>query len=573
MKKILIPILLLTLVAGATFYFTRSSTTPDNSEYYADYLPPDTLVTISLIDLKGLSHSFPTSSLGKFLSKATMREIMTELAASPEDINKYDAMYNGLADVMTNPAFRQIFGDDTVAALLPPDLSRLQTEREQEMQRSLLVFGTSSVTGPLETLARLLISKNVSKETVNGLDLTRIQLDEDETIYGYAEDSVIVLSYNPATIVMAIKQNQIKNSLQDTDSFKAIKQFWAETPAGRKYSQTYINMASISALFATAENKEARNIAQFLHGFTSAGSIVIDRQGELQITNRVNYDYESLNEVVKQQFHSLSEDNLSLNLLTPNTLAYYWTSTLDKNAVHKTMLASGMEQYNQADVRIQKELGLPLESLLDAFGPQTGLVVNDIVKGMLFPLPKIIIFLQIQNHETAQQVLSAVRQKIADRGFAAEQQEEVNGHTIYYWPVLPGEATQPAIVLTNDMLYIANGKSSLKSLLSGKQTKTNLPVATTETLGKELVTDINTSNHSTFVMRPARLSSESKNAAGWLTTMLTASNNWSAEKLKDELLTLMLSIDAIVATVHLEKDYAGASVVFKQAASTQEMKK
>ncbi|MCK5516934.1 MAG: hypothetical protein KAI39_08685 [Desulfobulbaceae bacterium] len=570
MKRNFIIVFLLTVVAGTAFYLTRPFAPPLSSEYYADYLPADTLATISLIDLKGLSHSFPLSIPGKFVSKPTMRGIMTELKATTQDIESYNAMYDGLADVMTNPAFRQIFGDDTVVALLPPDLTRLQTDRNQEIQRSLLIFGTSSVTGPLESFARLVMSKSVSRETVDGFDMTRIQLEDDEEIYGYVQDTILILSYNPNTIVTAIEQKQKENNLQQTDSFKEVKQFWSEKAAGREYSQTYINMAAISTLLSTAENREARDIAQLMHGLYSIGSLIIDQQGELQVSTRLNYDFDSLNKLFKQQFRSLSNENLSLNLLTPETLAYYWTSTLDKDTVREMLSTNGEQQYQQTDAHIQEELGLPLEDLLEAIGPQTGIVINDVVKGMLFPLPKIIFYLQIRDSDIASQVLETLRQKIAARGFAAEKSEEVNGHTIFFWSVLPGEATQPAIVLTDNMLYIANGKSSLKSLLTKELPADPLPAATAETLGSELTNNIKASNHTTFVLRPANLANKGKKGADWITTMLAASKNISAGKLKEEILTLMRSIDIVVATIQFQEDHAESSIVLKHAVPQQQ---
>ena len=125
MKKIILVVLLLLGVAGATYYITRPSSSL-SLDYYAEYLPQDTLATVSLIDLKGLSERFPASALGRFFAKPTMHGMLSELGVPDQGLQEYDDIYDGIADVLTNPAFRQVFGDDAVVALLPPDGAFLQ---------------------------------------------------------------------------------------------------------------------------------------------------------------------------------------------------------------------------------------------------------------------------------------------------------------------------------------------------------------------------------------------------------------------------------------------------------------
>jgi hypothetical protein len=201
------------------------------------------------------------------------------------------------------------------------------------------------------------------------------------------------------------------------------------------------------------------------------------------------------------------------------------------------------------------------------------MVVNEIVNAGLFPLPKVIFFLQIRDHKVALQVLDNVRSKIAERGFATEQSLQVNEDTIYFWSVLPGEATQPALVLTDNMLYLANGKSSLERLIAGDQSPAGLSADMAASFGPELVAMIESSNYNTFIMSPARLATEVKDAADWLAGMMAASKGVSAEKLKQEILTLMHSVEVVTATSDIQKDHALSALVFKRATPVEQNKK
>ena len=569
MKKIVLIVLLLAGAAGAVLYFNRAAA-PVADDYYAAYLPQDTLAVVSLIDLKGLSESFPASTLGTFLAKPTVHGMLTELGVQPDDLAEYDSFYDGLAGVMTNPAFRQVFGDDAVAAVLSPNAGLLQSDTEQELRKSLLVFGTSSVSGALDSFARLVMSKSVTQESVDGLDVTRIQVDENEVIYGYADGGVLVLAYEPGNIAAAVKRKQTGSSLQESAAYGAVKTFWAQAAGGREYARTYLNLFQVRGLLAGSADEDGRQLAEYFQGFQGMGSVIFDREGALHVTSRVNYDSTALNDLVKKQYQAVSKENISLGLLTSKALLYYWASVVDKAYIKGLMSAADDAQYRKADTRMQRELGLSLDEVIGAVGPQTGLVVNEIVNAGLFPLPKVVLYLQIRDHDVAGKIIERLRKDIADRGFAAEQSEEVNGHTIYYWSVLPGEATQPALVLTDTMLYVANGKSALAALVDQGATPAVLPAAMAETLGDELVEKVSDSNYTTFVLRPKRLAGQLKDAADWLAGMLAAGNGVSAEQLKLEILKLMGSVDVLTATSHIEKEYAVSSLVLKQAATPAE---
>ena len=145
-----------------------------------------------------------------------------------EDLEQYDAFYNAVADMMTSPVFRQVFGDDAVIALCPPDPEGLRDNPEQELKNAFLAFGTSSTAGPISRLARLVMRKDVTNAEIAGLGLTRIRLDDDEVLYGYDTQGIIVLAYDPERIVSAVEQKAAGENLRHSQSFAATETFWQE---------------------------------------------------------------------------------------------------------------------------------------------------------------------------------------------------------------------------------------------------------------------------------------------------------------------------------------------------------
>jgi hypothetical protein len=573
MKKIILFIIAGFGIAGAAFYLTHLSPIDTiGNEYYADYLPEDTIFTLNLLDLEGVSEHFPQSDLGRFTSKPAMHEIMKELGANGEDIQKYDDLYDGIADVMTNPALQQIFGDDAVLALCPPNPLRLEEDTEQEFKNALLAFGTSSAAGPIEKFARIVMSKDFTNDHISGLDMTRIRLDENEILYGYSKSGIVLLAYDPERIVTAVKQKATGKTLTDSAHFATTKKFWTEADSGHVFAQSYFNIKRFQTLLAAFNQNVIKDAAAYLDGFKHAGGLIVDHQGELQITTKAEYEFAALNESIKKQYQSLPENNLSLSQLTEKTLLYYWFSSMDKELIRSLFsTAEAKRQYSLFDSMVQKELGQPLEQIIAALGPQVGIFVHEIVNAGMFPLPKTVLFFQIQDRKRVQRVLGKLRKKIAKQSFK-EKSEKINGHTVYFWSVMPIEATHLAIALSDDMLYIANGESSLKSLLADERDTTVLSENMVNVLGSNIGQDISSANYYTFVLRPAQLAAQAEEAADWLSQMLLASKNVSTKRLREETLNLMRSFDVVAASGDIEKDYALSTVVFKKVKTTKQEK-
>ncbi len=553
MKKIIFLVVLLMGAAGAVWYFSSSSGSL-KADYYAAYLPQNTLATVSLHDLKQLSATFPASPLGHFFAKPAMHGVLSELGVPEQGVQEYDDIYDGIAGVMTDPAFQQVFGDDGVVAVLSPDVTRLRKDGGDELKKSLLLFGTSSVAGPLESFARLVMSKDVSRETVNGLEMSRITVDDNEVLYGYAKKGVLLLAYEAANIARAVKQKESGSGLLDSTAFKQAQSFWAESSLARIYSRNFVNSAAVRSLLTATDDKQAEQVAAFLQGISSVNSVVAGDDSTLRFSTRFEHVYDQLHATVKKQLKAASDKNLSLGMVNSNALIYYWVSPLHKEYLQELLSVTNMARYEQIDKMVQQELGVDLATLLSAVGPQLGLVMNDMVDTGLFPLPKIVCFLQIRDSQRAKTLLDTLRKRIKEQGFAAEQTEQVNGHTIYYWSILPGEATQLALVQTKNMFYLANGKASLKPFLQDDYTPDALPDQMSGVVGTDLARQITTSNYTTVVVRPALLATRIRGGINWLVGMLEATQGKKADALRKSLFGLLESVDVFTTTTDIRKE-------------------
>ncbi len=548
MKKIGLFFVLLTSAAGTIFYHTGHFSAPSlQSAYYADYLPADTLAVVSFFDLKGLSRSFPDTALGRFFSKAAMREIMAEQGEDEEAVQQYEDFHDGTADLLTNPFLQHLFGDDLTFVLLKPDFAALRRNPEEELRKRLLVFGTSASGWLVDSIARLTMSGDFSQEIVNGLKLTRIRLDDDEPLYAHVQDGVIILAFRPELIAAALRQKESGSSLTEQPWFRSAQKIWAEAGSARCYARFFCNLTLLPAL--------PERQAAMMQGLRSLSGFASTHQENFQIRSKLDYDADAVHETVRRQLRSAH--NLSLPLLTDKTLFYLWTAGLNQQ-----LFASLAPVFHQkADQAAQQHLGLPLQEIMTAVGPQAGLMVNGIAKAGFFPLPKLALFAQAVQQEAAHQLMDRLRQRITAQGIAEERVTEAAGQAVHYWNLLPAEAAHPAVALSSQMLYIANGESSLKTLLAQEQ-QAELPQSVRNLLGHELADSFAQADHAAFFVRPARLAAEAEKADVWLDAALGRSR----EKLRAELLKLMERVDFAVGYGSLTENQGAFTLLLRPAA-------
>ena len=577
MKKKFFLVCCLCIVGVLAYFFSRPAPPEPEQNYYADFLPEDTVAVLSLYDMEGLSEVFPGTPTGRFLSKPVMHEMMGELGGTDEDLEQYDAFYNAVADVMTSPVFRQVFGDDAVIALCPPDPEGLRDNPEQALKKSLLAFGTSSTAGPISRLARMVMWKDVTNAEIAGLGLTRIRLNDNEVLYGYDDQGIIVLAYDPERIVSAVQRKAGGENLRHSQSFTVTEAFWQEAGLGHVYARFYLNAMRLQEFVSVFPQQKTSGMAEAmageLAGVKNISGLVVATQGELRVRMKGERDPQLLPDEVQAREALSGHEDFALPLLRANTLLHYRLAHFDKAFFRNFMTPAETEQqYRELEESVQNEVGFSLDKFLEAVGPQTGISVHEIVNAGMFPLPKTVLAFQVQDKKAVGWALRKLRDTLKKQGFANEHLEKVQGYRLYYWTIMPVEATHLAIALTDTTLYIANGETQLRTVLKGKQQPEILADQVKELRGTA-GTCVATANLGAFLLRPALLAAQIEPVADWLTDMLWVSKTGSGKKIQEELFALMRSFDLVAACSDLAETHIKGEVVFKTLPAVDEKKK
>lgn len=563
MKKI-VAIILCCLVIGGVGAYVVLQKQGAAAAQYARYLPEDVVVSVSLTHLNAVTDGFAATALGRFLAKDTIHAILQELRVEPKEAVEYDRIFDTVAQVMHNPAFRTVFGEDSTVAVLQPDRQLLGRDPAAALRASLVVVAATPASGALDLFGRLVTSSAVTKETVDGLQLTKIVIDPQQTIYGLAEGQTVLLAYAPAALKACMAARQTEKSLEKAAAFQEAAIFWKPYPSATTYSRVFLNTAMLADLLKTSANPELKQSGEMLQGVDSAVSITYGTGQGLESRARTRYRYDQLHPMVKSAIDAAAKSNPSLHLLKENTLAYSWASSL-RPELFKQAFAANEQEFRQFDTVVRKTLGVSFEELGQAVGPQYGGVLEDIVKTGLFPAPKMTLFLGIRDRKIAETAMQGLRKAIAGYGVASEEQESVAGSTIYSWPLLPGEATQPAMVLTDSMFYLATGKEPLKAILTGTASREALAPPVAAMLGSELGERIGRANFGSFIIYPQRMSRQTGEMIDWVAGILATTKNISISRLNREMVQLMQSTELIAATSDLNREQADWSMTLKSA--------
>ena len=552
MKKIAALLLCLALLGGGGAYLYLTWPPPAGGQS-ARYLPPDALAAVRLTHLNELADRFPGSPLGRFAARETVHAMLAELRVDQETVARYDVLHNGVARVLTNPAFRAVFGEDTTVAVLPPDADRFARDPADTLRRSLVLIAATKASGALDLVGRLAPGAGVTRETVNGLELTKVVLDDGQTIFAQVDGGSVLFAYEPAAIGRCLEVRRGEVNLQEAPVFQEAAAFYEPHAAETTFARAYVNTAALGPLLQNAEYQDLKEAGALLQGVDYGVSVGRLTDRGVEVLARSRHGYDRLHPLVRAAVDAAAAPNQSLHLLQAQSLAYNWSASLRPETLRQALAAEEGE-YRRTEAATRDTFGVSLEDLGRAVGPQYGLVLNGIAKGGLFPIPRLTLFLGVRDQTVAETALAGLRRKVAGYGLAVEEQEQFQGRSIYSWPLLPGESAQPAVVLTDSMLYLANGKQTLKDLLAAKPTAESLAPAVAEQLGPQLSERVRAANFGTFVLYPQRLSEQTSDLVDWLAGILATTKNLSVDRLGREVQQLMRATECVVATTGLDRD-------------------
>jgi hypothetical protein len=157
-----------------------------------------------------------------------------------------------------------------------------------------------------------------------------------------------------------------------------------------------------------------------------------------------------------------AQENKSLPFIPKDVLGYQWSNCFHLDyywqQIQKEMAKSPESTAQIATVEAQTGFSIS-KDILPAFGDEIGGYIQDIQVGGLFPIPKLLLFIKIQDRSKAERLLA----RLKEQPFMMLQQENYNGTALEYLSLPLGQDIQPGYCFIGDYLLVATSSSLLKS--------------------------------------------------------------------------------------------------------------
>jgi hypothetical protein len=178
------------------------------------------------------------------------------------------------------------------------------------------------------------------------------------------------------------------------------------------------------------------------------------------------------------------------------------------------------------------------------------------VRAALFPAPKMSFFASLRDKAAAVNMVEGLRQAMKKNELIHEQQERVHGVSVFSWPLLADKDAQPALSLTESLLFLSTSKAGMVSRLQAAQQPPELNPDVATQLGEELSMRLSSANSSALVVYPQRMAPRIRPTLHWLGGILSTTRNISLTRINQALLQLMESSPLVLGTVNLDQHQA-----------------
>ena len=471
MKKIVILIVVLGLVAIGTSYFLK---TAHKEVKPAKLLPADTLLMVELVNIEKSIDGFKSGKLGQKLNEIDLTGVMQDLEVPIKAIEEYEKTKSAVLSTLDSMLFKELFGRETVLAVLPVKIDHLAPEGLKKALGSLVLISRPKSRAELVEFVSRILTKNLKFQTevYAGYEIKSFELDYDITVYYSLADGLLVATLDRQTIIncLDLRKNQ-QPSLDQNEYYQNLRSKLASS--GTKtfvYNNTkkmHESILNISRLIIKKEefSDTERSLAGF-KGLKAIGYASYDDDSEL-LQNRilVMIDKKGLEPVYAKVYCSKPGENKTLQFVPDNTLVYYWANNLYLKSFWDIYFENQYlndEEKKSMKTSLEKEIGAGFDEVLQAFGNQFGLILTDINTGGPFPIPKLTFFVETADQDTVAKLIDSVTQKSG----MVLQKEEFNDIKIRYIILPFGNDVQPAYAFFNGFCLVSINHQLIKDIIS-----------------------------------------------------------------------------------------------------------
>ncbi len=542
MKKLVIIVLCVAVVIVGVGLFYQTQKKGFSIEHV---LPQGALVYVRLNDVEKNMREMASMPFWQAIENINYDFLIKQNVISPQQGAMIDLIRTRLSEVLANPLFKKLFGQEVAVAVYPLDRDIGALIREMKMFNPQLaeelfsgIFLVTRVDPDVqfaEFLTRSLsqLGGNISQGQVE----YKGEIIRTISVSGVGMKFAFVRLKD--LLVMGIGEEAARTSI---DVYKKSEPSLTRDPRFMKIQSTFLDPAGIAGYFDFETfigilRSQAGNLAGL--GAGDSGKAMSEKvwdEALSKITGFETFAFSSqLGPIMKfsghimidpekldPQYASLhscpSEVNKTIDFTPRDVLGYQWSNCHDLIYYWKEIkkeLAKADTPVSKID-EIEAQIGLSIEKdILPALGDEFGGYLSDIQIGGFFPIPKLLFFVQIKNKTKIQHMLDQLK----NQPIAMIQNENYNGVSLTYLALPLGEIVQPGYCFLGDYLLMATSRQLLKDSIDASANTAMSLVA--NPAFQEIDFGLTDKNRSVQFVRIGKMIEKVKGIIGW-------SNQWIA---------------------------------------------
>jgi len=503
-KNFLIIITCLVAVAALALYFVTGA---KKELDIADVLPQEIQLYMHFDNVSENIEQISQGPLWRSISQIKYEALVQEEVLSPTQVLTFNTIKSKLGDPQVQMILNKLFGREFAIAIYPLNVNLSQVNNfsplttptfiDDALSNIMIVSRISPDVKLVEFFSGLLgnIGENAKKETLSYKEFTI--------------HSIVFTKVNFRIVYMSIKDLLVV-SLSERAAQKVIDVYLNERPALREQSKfskaqkgaveddelsiywdmgkffTFIKdqsealAAFIERMRTDGDNRRNNSLVKIesaLESFSGFESFFIS--GRLDSITEFKFsmtmDTKNISSEMAHLYSCDPVENKSLQFVPADVLAYQWSGCIDlkyywdqfNSEFNKVLDRDGGATAAQQISSFESMMGLSIaRDIIPAFGDEFGGILYDIHLGAIFPIPKFMLFAEVNNQKKADKILSL----LDDNPMFVRQEEKYNGVTInYFTSPMGGEDLEPSYAYIGDYLVIAINRGVIKNSLDVKK--------------------------------------------------------------------------------------------------------
>jgi hypothetical protein len=483
MKKVIISLVVLCLMtaAGAYYIYYRPFSETVTAE---QMLPTETLATIRIDHLKQRVEKFRASRLGTAIANIDIRYTLTALEAPAASIQDAEDLIVRVNETLNGPWFDALFGQQVTLALLPTTVKDLNQPTPEDLSRALVFVLRPKHPAKFLDWMKQFITKDieVTSENYDQWVINHFELEAGVNVHYAVTGGLIVLALDRQPVVRCLdtlKEPAI--SLAQNSDFQAVGRELKNKLAPEVYA--FVNVQELYRLAADLVSENSDDHPEYklfekqfsqMDGFYGAGYAAYD-DGSTVLEKKVvlMVDRSVLEPQIARALDIKPETGAMLTMLPRSTLGFTWQNTLDLKLYYDSLLKSEdikPEDIAAVNTMLQEKIGVSADELVNSFGPQWGLALQNIKTGGFFPIPELGIFIQSSRPELMEQMI----RKTAGESGMPILTETYGPHQISYLQLPLGSDLSPGYAYINGYCIVAVNTKIIKSYIDTINTGQNI---------------------------------------------------------------------------------------------------